>query len=196
MNTAFWTYLFLLTRSSEHSSSWLLWGENAASWEGENTEGGRCWDGATLLIARCSFPTALSYPEAPWVIALQVLSSMPNKNKRGKKSVVLSLPLVIPEKFHISHASGLCKHGRWMCVYSPLYYTQYPTTAFLLCSSECVKQKRPSQDCLHHFKYQKYQGRTQQHVLTLVASHRERSSGMPWRSVPMSSVQACSCSLP
>lgn len=75
-------------------------------------------------------------------------------------------------------------------------YTRYPTTALLLCSSECVKLNRPSQDCLHHFKYQKCQGRTQQHVLTPVASHRERSSQMPWGSVPTSSVQACSCSLP
>lgn len=76
VNQIIWAQQFLTAAGRKH----------IAYWEGESSEGGRCWDGAPFLTPRSSFPTARTYPEAPYIIVLQVLRSMPNKNKEGKIS--------------------------------------------------------------------------------------------------------------
>lgn len=134
VNEIIWAQQFLTTVGRKHS----------AYWEGEDTEGEGCCDGAPFLTPMSSFLTALSYPEAPYIIVLQVQRNVPNKNKEGKISGPFP-PLVIPGKCHGSDTSGLCKHSRWMCVYSsPQLRTISHNSFVIMFFREFVKQNGPS----------------------------------------------------
>ena len=189
VNQIIWAQQFFTTAERKHT----------AYWEGENTEWGRCWDGAPFLSPRSSFPTALSYREAPYIIVLQVPRSMPNKKQRGKNQwSFLSLWLFQRNSMSVTLQVSVSMTDGCVCTL-PLNYTQYPITALLLCSLESLWNKTGHQrtgfaSCISNTKDASV-GHSSTCLLLLLA-HRKRSCGMPWRSLPTSLVQACSYSLP
>lgn len=119
-------------------------GSITAYWEGENTEAGSCWGGAPFFTLS-SFPTACGYSEAPYIVVLQVPGSVPNENKEGKNQWPF-LSLWLFQRNSMSDPSGLCKHGRWMCVYFPpaQSHTMSHNSFVVVLFREFVKQNSPS----------------------------------------------------
>lgn len=74
-----------------------------------------------------------------------------------ERSVAHPLPLITPEKFHVSDTSGLCEDIRWTWVNSPpqlhTLSQNSPVTAFFrICKA---KQTTMGPPLTTHFKYQK-----------------------------------------
>lgn len=171
-------------------------GSITACQEGENTEGGSCWGGVL-------YPFFLS--NCLWLSRSPLHCSPPGTRKYAKwkqrgKNQWPFLSLWLFQRNSMSDPSGLCKHGRWMCAYFPLLnHTQCPITALLLCSFECLWNKTAHHRTAFIACISNTESASAGHSSTcslLLLARRKRSSGTPWRSLPVSSEQVCSYSLP